>query len=774
MFSLLHCIANGHKIVALGNLYPSQESHTENSVKEAESPRMGDDAQDLDRNTWDDDSQSYMYQTAGHNLIPLFAEALGIPLYRQTIVGEANDKSLVYQGELRESHDQYGVIPDETEALHVLFDKIKAAHPEVNAVSAGAILSTYQRTRVETVATRLGLTPLSYLWQYPTLPPAGPSNLLDDMKAAGLDVRLIKVASGGLDESHLWSNLLDGQARRKVEKAMSFFGGSVLGEGGEYETMVIKGPSHVWKGRFLIPASDMRVNADSASDGSAWLTFRKNGGQVVPNDYAKENLPTSIVRIPNIWDKDFEKLLEQGLRHDEVRQRRSEEDGEAEKAFSQLATDQPSTSLKPSSRPGELTGSMTTMLQADFANMKIVANLTGGARAETAADQMKSIASSISKILDDLGLSTTSILFTTILLRSMSDFVIVNQIYGKLFTKPNPPARVTIGCPLPPGEQVIVSIVISKGLVKEALHVQSRSYWAPANIGPYSQAVRVPLGESTPTSLTFVAGQIPLVPATMERLKPAAQLTEYLQSFEQRACLSLQHLWRIGQEMRVEFWVGGIAFITSKNLTQQKARMAWKIWRQIHQPDSWDATIGESDEEATVDLWDIRNRGQRSLATEPEPRHLPDFSKIREGPKASASTTVPGFLAVQVDELPKECDVEWQGLGVEFPEADILVDTFETFEIHSFFIASAAKYVFHIGIYHVTNKAEELKDLIRQAMDRVKQKASINSSMISTVYARNAHELNDLGAQIVPCHTVWGREGRRLAAGLIILLDSKK
>ena len=26
---------------------------------------------------------------------------------------------------------------------------------------------------------------------------------------------------------------------------------------------------------------------------------------------------------------------------------------------------------------------------------------------------------------------------------------------------------------------------------REALHVQSTSYWAPANIGPYSQAVKV-------------------------------------------------------------------------------------------------------------------------------------------------------------------------------------------------------------------------------------------------------------------------------------------
>ena len=40
------------------------------------------------------------------------------------------------------------------------------------------------------------------------------------------------------------------------------------------------------------------------------------------------------------------------------------------------------------------------------------------------------------------------------------------------------------------------------------LHVQGLSYWAPANIGPYSQSVKA-LG------LLFMAGQIGLVPPTM-------------------------------------------------------------------------------------------------------------------------------------------------------------------------------------------------------------------------------------------------------------------
>lgn len=47
---------------------------------------------------------------------------------------------------------------------------------------------------------------------------------------------------------------------------------------------------------------------------------------------------------------------------------------------------------------------------------------------------------------------------------------------------------------------------------RRTLHVQSISRWAPANIGPYSQAVTAAVGGLT---LTHVAGQISLDPGTL-------------------------------------------------------------------------------------------------------------------------------------------------------------------------------------------------------------------------------------------------------------------
>lgn len=63
----------------------------------------------------------------------------------------------------------------------------QARFPDLQGVGSGAILSNYQRTRVENVCGRLGLTSLAYLWRRPQ------SSLLSEMVAAGVDAVLVKV-----------------------------------------------------------------------------------------------------------------------------------------------------------------------------------------------------------------------------------------------------------------------------------------------------------------------------------------------------------------------------------------------------------------------------------------------------------------------------------------------------------------------------------------------------------------------------------------------------
>jgi Diphthamide synthase len=125
---------------------------------------------------------SFMYQTVGHDTIDLQVECIGLPLYREYITGQSIDQAL-----------HYSTTPgDETEDLFRLLSNVKARQPDIQAVSAGAILSNYQRIRVENVCARLGLTCLAYLWQQDQ------QELLAEMVSVGLTAIVIKVAALGI------------------------------------------------------------------------------------------------------------------------------------------------------------------------------------------------------------------------------------------------------------------------------------------------------------------------------------------------------------------------------------------------------------------------------------------------------------------------------------------------------------------------------------------------------------------------------------------------
>jgi diphthine-ammonia ligase len=173
-YNLLHCQKNGHELVAAASLGPKPGS---------------------------EEIDSYMYQTVGQDAIELVARALDVPLYRHVISGQAIHQELSYGERLTKE----GVEGDETEDLFQLLANVKSHHAEVQGVSVGAILSSYQRTRVEHVCNRLSLTPLTYLWQ------RDQSQLLNEMISGGLTAVLIKVAGIGLSTKHLGKSLAEMQ-----------------------------------------------------------------------------------------------------------------------------------------------------------------------------------------------------------------------------------------------------------------------------------------------------------------------------------------------------------------------------------------------------------------------------------------------------------------------------------------------------------------------------------------------------------------------------------
>jgi len=175
-----------------------------------------------------------MYQTVGHDAVHVVAAAMGVPLYRACIRGQPNNQGAIYgaRDPTSSTYDAH----DETEDLYRLLREVKAHHPDVEGVSVGAILSNYQRVRVEHVVLRpdIQLQPLAFLWQ------RNQTSLLHEMNVSGLDAILIKVAGIGLGERDLGKSLR--ALTPKLEQLHELYGAHVCGEGGEYETLALDSP----------------------------------------------------------------------------------------------------------------------------------------------------------------------------------------------------------------------------------------------------------------------------------------------------------------------------------------------------------------------------------------------------------------------------------------------------------------------------------------------------------------------------------------------------
>ncbi|XP_064920264.1 diphthine--ammonia ligase isoform X8 [Columba livia] len=166
-YNMMQCVAAGHQVVALANLRPAENTGLT------------------------DELDSYMYQTVGHHAIDLYAEALDLPLYRGFIKGTSVNTGRVYTT----------CQEDEVEDLYDLLKLVKDKEG-VEAVSVGAILSDYQRDRVEDVCRRLNLQPLAYLWRQ------NQETLLKEMISSNIQAIIIKVAALGLDpDKHLGKSL---------------------------------------------------------------------------------------------------------------------------------------------------------------------------------------------------------------------------------------------------------------------------------------------------------------------------------------------------------------------------------------------------------------------------------------------------------------------------------------------------------------------------------------------------------------------------------------
>lgn len=126
---------------------------------------------------------------------------------------------------------------------------------------------------------------------------------------------------------------------------------------------------------------------------------------------------------------------------------------------------------------------------------------------------------------------------------SMALFPAINAIYATYFGTA-PPTRACVSILTAPGGPRLKLgglAQLDRSTPRKSLHVQSLSYWAAANIGPYSQAI-------TTAERCFIAGQIALVPRSLTLPAPA--------DFCLEAALSLQHVGRVTEAAREARWKG--------------------------------------------------------------------------------------------------------------------------------------------------------------------------------------------------------------------------
>ncbi|XP_021367014.1 diphthine--ammonia ligase-like [Mizuhopecten yessoensis] len=501
-YNMIQCVAEGHEIVALANLMPADK----------------------------DEMDSYMYQTVGHHAVDLYAEAMGLPLFRHII-----------QGVAKETGSDYVPTPqDEVEDLFILLQKVQK-EIEVEAVSVGAILSNYQRVRVENVCQRLGLTSLSYLWR------RDQAELLSEMIGCGVTAVLIKVASLGLDpQKHLGKTLAEMQP--ELLRMHTKFKLNVCGEGGEYETFTLDCP--LFKKRIVLDNPEMVIHSDDAFSPVGYLNLRTAH---------LEDKQTDVEMSQHQRVQGLEMRRSRDVYHDLLR------DGEVDMC-------------------GDVSGDMDEGLNTHVSNNDILPDefkmciktagenlwVTGVvARDNTdiqeatkaAMDQVKAAVSGVGKDWD-----MSKMALVCLYVQRMEDFARVNSIY-KTYFRLNPPVRVCVQASLPQNIALLLDCYGSKAANRDTMHVQGISHWAPANIGPYSQAVTV-------DSRIFIAGQIAMVPGSLKMIQGGIAI-------ESR--LSLRHVGRVlgaqfpGCDLRHVVTV--VCYITSHRYIDT-ARREWIRARQ--------------------------------------------------------------------------------------------------------------------------------------------------------------------------------------------------
>lgn len=157
--------------------------------------------------------ESYMFHTPNLHMVPLQADAAGLPLISFQTEG-------IEDAELR----------DLSEVL-----KIAVTEYGIEGVVTGALMSVYQATRIQRICKDLDLWCFNPLWY------TDPVRYMNTLMASGFRVVVSGVFAEPFDESWLGREL-DGTTLEILSGYAGDYGITLTGEGGEYETLVLDAP----------------------------------------------------------------------------------------------------------------------------------------------------------------------------------------------------------------------------------------------------------------------------------------------------------------------------------------------------------------------------------------------------------------------------------------------------------------------------------------------------------------------------------------------------
>jgi len=164
---------------------------------------------------------SWMFHFPNIQLVDLFSEAVDIPLVKS---------------------ETSGIKERELEDLTQMVEKL-----DVEGLVSGAIASTYQKTRIEKVCQRTRLECIMPLWH------EDPFSILDEILRLNFEVIITGVYAYGFDEKWL-GRKIEADALTDLAELNKRYGISLVGEGGEYETLVLDAP--FFKKRIRILAAE--------------------------------------------------------------------------------------------------------------------------------------------------------------------------------------------------------------------------------------------------------------------------------------------------------------------------------------------------------------------------------------------------------------------------------------------------------------------------------------------------------------------------------------